>query len=127
MNPAIGRDREPGIPEGALFFLELRRDGPKRSLAGLQPPVIFRAGQPEIQLQWIGRFGGLAECHQAKGGPKRHAQACFSRKRKDVTHIRSADVRTSEPCREASPRSSAAETQQGRKRERRDFARPLAL
>ena len=66
MDPAIAGDLQRGIPEGAFLFLELRGDGPQRGLACLHPAVIFRAGQPEIQLQRIGRLGGLAERQQAR-------------------------------------------------------------
>ena len=92
----------------AFTRMPLGGDDPECGLAGFELAVIFRARQPEIQLKRIGCFGRLAERQQAKCGPKRRAESCFSGKRKDVTHIRSADVRTGEPCREASPRSSAA-------------------
>src|SRR5882672_4281010 len=60
------RDLQRGIPERAFLFLELRGDGPQRPLALGDPPVIARAGQPEIQLQRIGGLGRLAECQEAE-------------------------------------------------------------
>src|SRR5690348_3416470 len=72
MDVAIGHDSQLRIPEGALLFLELRGDGAERPLALRDPAVIARAEQPEVEFQWIGRPGGVAESQNGEQGADGH-------------------------------------------------------
>src|SRR5215831_9174026 len=74
MDIAVAGDCQRGVPEGAFLFLELRTDGRKRGLAWRHPSLIFRTGQPEIQLQRIGGLGRLAQREQGHGSGTEQAR-----------------------------------------------------
>src|ERR1700722_10322614 len=87
---AIGLDLQPGIPKGALFFLELRGDGPERGFARLDPSVIFGPEQPEIQLPRIGRLRRLAKGQQAEQDAQHSTEAGFFQGSEAFAHGNSA-------------------------------------
>jgi len=109
VDPAISRDRERRIPEGAFLFLELRSDGRQRPLALGNTPVIFRSEQPEIQFERIGGLGRQFRYQKAaacqKGQPGHQAerfQEC-----EQVSHGIPPIIQCAGRCREARARSSA--------------------
>ena len=90
MDLAIGRDLQGRIPELAFFFAELGADCPQRALAFGHPPVIARAGQPEIQLPGIGGLGRLAKAEYAEQDAERGAKTESFQGWEEVAHGESA-------------------------------------
>jgi len=82
MYPAIAGDPQLGIPEHAFLVPELIGDGPQRTFAFGNTAVIAWAGEPEVQLQWVGCVGRLAKRHQAEHNAKRRGKGGFFQQRK---------------------------------------------
>src|SRR5438105_4251351 len=86
MDLAIGRDLQSRIPELAFFFPELVADRPQHAPAFGHPPVIARAGQPEIQLPGPGGLGRLAKGEPAEKNAERGAKTKSFQGSEEIAH-----------------------------------------